>query len=67
MEGSLTLQYKLYIYTSASGNDSLSLNETIDSVLTITVEEKLEATLVSITITSKQILAITLFKTPLIS
>ena len=52
MEGTLILQYKLFIYTSVNATETISLNETITSVVTQTIEEKLEASLETISITS---------------
>ena len=50
MEGNVVLEYKLYIYTAVNDSDSPPLNDTITNVVSKAVEEKLEATLESLSI-----------------
>jgi len=40
-------EYTVYIYTTGNESDSTSLNDTVNSVIGTTVEEKLQVTLVS--------------------
>lgn len=55
------LEYKLYIYTTSSNNESASLNETISSVLNSTIVEKLGVTLISSSFNSKTFYSVLVF------
>ena len=55
MTGTLSLEYKLYIYTVVS--ESSSLQELVNSLLDNAVHEKLGISLISISINSKDFLS----------
>ena len=47
------LEYVIYIYTSGNESALATLNETVNTVITTTVEEKLEVTLESLSISGE--------------